>query len=261
MLRRRFLSLGLLLVACAEGQGDRDLDALPAAPLDADDAASLDADDAAPAPDALARDDTAPAPDALARDDAAPAPDALARDDVAPALDIVARDDPPAARCGDGVIDRATGEVCDDGNTADDDDCAGDCRSVRCTGGSRQHVDPSTHACYWRDPTIVSRAGAVARCRGARAELAMFETPQELSSVYPTMGLGGSNRVWIGLQRGATAWAWDNGAGLAYTGFRRGEPSGDGPCAEWGPGNDFNDIGCGNTRDFVCERPAPGRVR
>ena len=84
--------------------------------------------------------------------------------DVATALDIVLRDDPPAARCGDGVIDRATGEVCDDGNTADDDDCAGDCRSVRCTGGSRQHVDPGTHACYWRDPTIVSRDVAVARC-------------------------------------------------------------------------------------------------
>jgi hypothetical protein len=30
---------------------------------------------------------------------------------------------------------------------------------------------------------------------------------------------------------------------------------------EWGPGNNFNDVGCSNSRDFVCERAAPGRAR
>jgi hypothetical protein len=95
----------------------------------------------------------------------------------------------------------------------------------------------------------------------AGAALAMFESEPERDAVYPAMGLGGSNRVWIGLQRADAAWAWDNGAPLTYTGFRSGEPSGDGTCVEWGPANSYNDIGCGSTRDSVCERARPGRAR
>ena len=35
-------------------------------------------------------------------------------------------------RCGDGVLQVGAGEVCDDGNTANGDACASDCRSTRC---------------------------------------------------------------------------------------------------------------------------------
>lgn len=166
-------------------------------------------------------------------------------------------------RCGDGFIDRALGEICDDGNVSAGDGCASDCRSVECTLGSRRWEDPTTHTCYWRDPDVTRRDTAVARCASVRGALASFETEQELNAVYPTMGLGGSNRVWIALQGRATRgpWFWDNGIALTYTGFRSGEPSGDGTCVEWGPGNNFNDIGCGNSRDFICERAAPGTPR
>jgi len=78
--------------------------------------------------------------------------------------------------------------------------------------------------------------------------------------VYPPIGLGGSNRLWVGLQRVGATWRWDSGAELSYTGFRPGEPSGDGSCAEWGPADNFNDLGCDNARDFVCERPPAGRA-
>jgi cysteine-rich repeat protein len=166
-------------------------------------------------------------------------------------------------RCGDGFIDRAVGEVCDDGNVTGGDGCSADCRSVECTLGTRRWEDPVTHACYWREPDVTRRETAVARCQSLRGAMAMFETEQELNAVYPSMGLGGSNRVWIGLQGRANRgpWFWDNGVGLTYTGFRGGEPSGDGTCVEWGPGNNFNDVGCSNARDFVCERAAAGRAR
>ncbi|RYE86543.1 MAG: hypothetical protein EOO75_15600, partial [Myxococcales bacterium] len=36
----------------------------------------------------------------------------------------------PDAVCGDGVIDPVSGEVCDDGNTADGDGCAADCKAA-----------------------------------------------------------------------------------------------------------------------------------
>lgn len=163
-------------------------------------------------------------------------------------------------RCGDGFIDRAVGEICDDGNTADGDGCSSTCRSVECNLGSRRFENPSTRTCYWRDPDVTGRNAAVARCAAARGFLAIFESQAELDAVYPTMGLGGSNRVWIGLQRRGP-WLWDNNVPLSYGGFRPGEPSGDGTCAEWGPGNNFNDIGCSNSRDFICERPAPGTPR
>jgi cysteine-rich repeat protein len=171
------------------------------------------------------------------------------------------RDTPAAAVCGDGVVDLARGELCDDGNTMERDSCAADCRRVLCTNGVRQFVDPATYTCYWRETSVIARSTAIERCRSAGARLAMFETRQELDAVYPAMGLGGSNRVWIGLQRVGATWTWDNGTPLGYMGFRSGEPSGDGTCAEWGPANSFNDIPCSQNRDFVCERERPGRLR
>src|SRR5262249_30087937 len=38
------------------------------------------------------------------------------------------------ARCGDGILDTAKGEVCDDGNNTSGDGCAGDCKSLEVCG-------------------------------------------------------------------------------------------------------------------------------
>ena len=261
MNRGAMAALFLSLAACAEGQSAPDDDgaAAPDAKVVFD--ASQPPDGAAPPIDAVDADRTPPR-DAPTGDHDAPRIDA-APPDVAPPADVsvAPADVGPTVRCGDGIIDPAAGEVCDDGNVADGDACAADCLRVLCEGGSRQHVEPATQTCYWRDTAVTSRASATARCEAAGAALAMFESEPERDAVYPAMGLGGSNRVWIGLQRAAAGWAWDNGAALAYTGFRSGEPSGDGTCVEWGPANSYNDIGCGSSRDFVCERARPGRAR
>jgi cysteine-rich repeat protein len=265
------MALTLLLGACATGQQEQDAElAADVGPLDeawevddvgmpsVDDIGSRDAaasevrgEDVAPA----RVDVLAPPPDRAAATDAG----VLAPVDVrSPAADAGPTAPPP--RCGDGFIDRGRGEVCDDGNGADGDLCAADCRSVGCSF-ARSFADPATGHCYWRESTVEARAAAAQRCQGTGGYLAAFESEPERSAVYPAMGLGGSNRTWIGLQNRDAAWRWDNNVALAYTGFRVGEPSGDGDCAEWGPSDSFNDIDCSNRRDTVCEREPAGTPR
>lgn len=235
----------------------------------ADDAATP-ADDVGDEPTALTFDvasaDARPSTDVRMPADMPAAPDAgaPARDGGAPVVDTPAPapDVPaPAATCGDNVIDRAAGEVCDDGNRADGDACAADCRQVLCEDGSWRTIDPATARCYWRDTNVAYRADAVTRCAARGGQLAVFETAAERATVYPAVGLSGSGRAWVGLRRNGTGWRWDDGTALSYAAFLDGEPAGDGDCVEWGPTNAFNDLPCDVRRDMLCERAPPGRPR
>lgn len=257
------VNLAVALACCAQGNVADDgavVDAADAIAVANDrgvdvvvarvDAAVIDA--ARPAMDAASPVDAPRAPDA---------PDVVVRD--AGALDVGSPDaGAPSVECGDGFIDRASGEVCDDGNRADDDACAADCRRVLCEDGSWRTIDPATARCYWRDTNVSVRDAAVTRCTARGGQLAVFETAAEAAVVYPAVGLsGGTSTAWIGLRRVGASWVWDNGMTLAFTGFRAGEPAGDGACVEWGPSNDFNDLPCDVRRDLLCERAPPGRPR
>ncbi len=254
------VSLAVALVRCAQGNVADD-----AASLDVADVVAVANDrgvDVVVAPiDAAVMDAARPAMDVPSPVDAPRAPDAGAADAGTPdmgASDVGAS----SVACGDGFIDRASGEVCDDGNRMDDDACAADCRRVFCEDGSWRTIDPATARCYWRDTNVSVRDAAVTRCTARGGQLAVFETAAEAAVVYPAVGLsGGTSTVWIGLRRVGSAWTWDNGVALAFTGFREGEPAGDGACAEWGPTNDFNDLPCEVRRDLLCERAPPGRPR
>jgi hypothetical protein len=184
--------------------------------------------------------------------------------------DCDGRIDPGATcvRCGDGFVDVAFGEVCDDGNTTGGDGCNATCTSVECVGlGSVTFVDPATQHCYWRSTSVVgSRDSAAAGCAAARGHLAYLETVGERDTVYANLiGFSSTSRSYVGLRatgRTRTSGQWENGVALSYAFFRSGEPSGDGPCVEWGPSlGDGNDIPCNTSRDYVCERPRPGVVR
>ncbi|MBX3251275.1 MAG: hypothetical protein KF901_29120 [Myxococcales bacterium] len=196
--------------------------------------------------------------------------------------DCSGADGPPGASCGvcgDGFIDAAYGEECDDGNTLSGDGCRGDCRAVECDGGNTsggaRHLIRDGR-CYWFDSNVVARSSAAARCALSRGRLLQWRGDTATrdavwNAVHPRCG---ACRVWVGIQRapggGSTDpspgnWVWDD-VGAALPGdlpWRPGEPSGDGACVEWGGsgGNIFNDIACSGTRDFVCERPRPGTAR
>ena len=169
-------------------------------------------------------------------------------------------------RCGDGIIDLAFGEVCDDaGASGGDDTCSDDCSRVLCSGlGTVEFVDTTTGQCYWRSTEVVTDfSTAQSRCASRGGHLVYLETPAERDLIYTNAtGFSSTSRVYIGLSRGGDGvWRWSNGVPLSYTFFRGGEPSGDGTCVEWGPANSGNDLSCGTDRDFVCERDRRGTPR
>jgi cysteine-rich repeat protein len=219
----------VVLVGCAVGTSD--------APIEAE-----------PAPDAA----TTPGPDAgLARDVASPVGDVSVPD--------VAREAAPVpAVCGDGFID--TGEVCDDGNKAGGDACSADCKQVLCPLDDN-FVDPVTHHCYWRDKDVSSRGSADSNCKGKGGYLFRWSNAAERDAVYPKTLGGPGGRVWIDLTKQGADWKWGDGSVATDLNWRSGEPSGDGTCAEWRDGNGLNDVPCSADRDFVCERPPPGKKR
>lgn len=193
--------------------------------------------------------------------------------------DCDGKDGPPGVICGvcgDGFIDPAYGEVCDDGNRVSGDGCRGDCLAIECDGGSTGATRLLTRGttCYWHNPNVVSRPNAISACAARNAYLMEWRNnPAERDAVWgPVHPSGGSTRVWIGLQRNGANdpapanWRWDV-EGQAVTvdelNWRSGEPSGDGICVEWGGsgGNILNDINCNSTRDFICKRPRRGVVR
>jgi len=163
----------------------------------------------------------------------------------------------PSSVCGDGIIDTADGEVCDD-RVAAGGACAPDCRSVNCPFPS-SYLDPTTHRCFWRSQNVVNRDAAAQACASGSGYLVRWSTDAERDAAYqPTVGdIGG--RVWVGARKVNDTWTWDDGtpAGPELN-FREREPSGDGNCTEWGPGNSINDIPCDVTRDYVCSRDPPG---
>lgn len=181
--------------------------------------------------------------------------------------------------CGDGFVDPAYGEECDDGNTTGGDGCRGDCRAVECdggntAGGSRHLVRDGR--CFWFDSDVVGRGDAMTQCVTSRGRLLDWSNDPVTrdavwDAVHPRCG---ACRVWVGLQRAPgggsrdaspTNWLWDDRgpAGPSDLPWRGGEPSGDGSCVEWGGsgGNVLNDVSCGATRDFVCVRDRLGTLR
>lgn len=137
-------------------------------------------------------------------------------------------------RCGNGLIETATGEVCDDRNTASGDGCSGSCSSVE-FGGAHAIEDPATHHCYWRSTDVINRLAAINAWAAQAGRLFRWTNAAERDFVYPTTLGAVGGRVWIGLQLVGGTGTWDDGGAAADVNFRSGEPSGDGPCVEWGP--------------------------
>lgn len=202
---------------------------------------------------ACAEGDAPGAPDAAGGGEA----DAAEPIDAAPPPDATPTIDARVPRCGDGLIDNALGEICDDGNTMDGDGCSGGCFSVECPA-TNAIEDVVTHRCYWRETTVTSRQEAENACLAKGGTLFRWADAAERDYAYQaTVGTPGG-KVWIGLTLVGATWTWDDGTAAVDVNFRDGEPSGDGACVEWGPGNSLNDIPCDVDRDYVCERGPAG---
>ena len=104
--------------------------------------------------------------------------------------------------CGDGVVQEALGETCDDGNRAGlggegaEDGCGADC-TLPCgpLGASVAFADPAGGACFFRLPGVSTRAEAADRCAGLGAHLAV---PDDLSEQATVARLG---VAWVGVSK------------------------------------------------------------
>ncbi len=98
---------------------------------------------------------------------------------------------PPAAFCGDGVIDLDAGEHCDPADAA-----VVGCTScqVTCEGGL---IDPATDHCYFSLPPLASADNAQVACENAGAHLVTFASEAEFSEV---LAWKAPDFFWVGLQ-------------------------------------------------------------
>ncbi len=168
-----------------------------------------------------------------------------------------------AARCGDGRVDLALGEACDDGNQIANDGCEPGCRLPcgRALGAVRAILDPRSGHCLFTLDERADFATAERRCEDLGAHLAI---PDDAAENAWVLALGGG---WLGLvdrlaegeieTLGGAApryetWGFNEPASandsLGYDGSEEDCVATITGSAMWG------DLRCEETRAFVCER-------
>lgn len=156
------------------------------------------------------------------------------------------------ATCGDGFVRRGV-EACDEASAT----------CVRCTIPCVDGVvDAATGHCYWRVSTAATRADSAATCAAGAGHLVALDDASEWTTLAP-LWVTPFPSTWLGLVRavdGQNQWRWDTGVMLTGTGtWNPGEPNDSGgaeDCVEaTGMTGGWNDLGCGQTRAALCERP------
>jgi cysteine-rich repeat protein len=127
--------------------------------------------------------------------------------------------------CGDGVIDAAHGESCDDENEVDGDGCSSACVPDLCQPGWSTH-DGSCYQKFfdplrtWADAEAdcVTRGGHLISVKDAAEDLLMTQ----LYEAHPF----GSADIWFGFNDIETegVWAWSDGSPITYTSWQFGPP-------------------------------------
>ena len=112
------------------------------------------------------------------------------------------KDATAAPFCGDGIIQRAAGEVCDPGPDAGTiSSCSADCTVIICPGGL---VGPANDHCYFvPDGGNVAMSRAAAECAALGAHVVTFDDVDEQDEVDGFFGADGGT-YWIALTQDAT---------------------------------------------------------
>lgn len=179
----------------------------------------------------------------------------------------------PSPICGNGIVEN--GELCDDGNTLEDDLCASNCQ---CGGdvkvGSQAFIDPDLGSCYVWFNANRAFLDAENACESHGMTLATIDGTGEMAHVQAH--LNSVDFVWIGGRRFSSMsdiWTWMSGdpwviqpcdantAGCDNNVilWMSGEPNnatGDEDCVEMQLKGSigFNDASCATSRGFLCER-------
>jgi cysteine-rich repeat protein len=174
--------------------------------------------------------------------------------------------------CGDGTVQKAHYEQCDDDNKADGDGCDSMCQ-IACPMGWT--LCALTSHCYVRESIDDDWGAANSHCGafeygGKKGYLATLTSVNELGCAYDVTSPG--SRTWIGgtdknsegafYWQNGELWTWQNKTSPPW--LDEGEPNnyfGE-DCVEWWDDyqsrSGFNDQGCSSDRAALCEWVPPG---
>lgn len=166
-----------------------------------------------------------------------------------------------APGCGNGIVDVALGEECDDGNQVSGDFCHG-C-IVECQGSK----DPDTFHCYKLEPVAETWAAARSACQAWGGDLVALSDSDEHDFVNTLYNVDGP--YWTGGSDQATegVYTWSNGEPWGYEPWEPGEPTDDGTlnldedCVDIYDdpveGPLLGDNPCDQLNQYICERYPP----
>lgn len=158
------------------------------------------------------------------------------------------------ASCGDGVPCRGV-EECDDGNLLSGDECAQSCLSRTAGDFFWSGVDHT----YTYHKEAVTFEEAYDVCAREGGYLWTATTAGETRTIERNMAPDGQE-VWIGLQLQVGTYGWITGAGSTYRPWVDGEPSAEECVVQYALGTDlanFRTRACDELRPFICEHQAP----
>jgi cysteine-rich repeat protein len=170
------------------------------------------------------------------------------------------------AKCGDGFLQ--AGEECDDGNSNNNDGCTSTCKND--CNGPGEVLDKASGSCYFVSSQEATWTAARAACiaRGPGWDLSAPSTDTERAFVAASVKPAGV-RVWTAGREiggaangGINAWKWITGETWNYPAHGApwsgpDNPSNDSPndCVEMiDDDGSLNDISCGASARYVCER-------
>lgn len=198
--------------------------------------------------------------------------------------------------CGDGFVNQAAGEICDDGNNLSGDGCRGDCQSTEicgngridhdaeenCDDGNTVTGDGCSDSCQsepWSSctPTVyeaqtyllcqdpLSWPAARDDCAQRGYHLATIGGSKLNHFLYNTaQGLSPEQRWWFGFNslREHDVWEWVDGSEVTLNQWATGQPNdfmgAMEDCAHFGDyfKEHWNDHICSNEYFYICERAA-----
>jgi cysteine-rich repeat protein len=169
--------------------------------------------------------------------------------------------------CGDGVLQTANGEQCDDGNNVTGDGCTElcaneiDCNDFSLTNTHARVIDPETGNCFIGSSNVTNWRAANLNCINAGGYLAVIDDADE--NVLARSAAPSNVAAWIGLNdilieanNVGIDFKTVQGDFTTFSGFRNGEPNstGDEDCVHIeANGTGWNDESCNNTAFFICE--------
>ncbi len=163
--------------------------------------------------------------------------------------------------CGDGFVDAANSEDCDDGNNLDGDGCEDNCKFACGAGTGTTSAFLTSTGCYLYFDGSASWATAESNCQALGFSLASthaaFDHP-----VFAAIAAQALSDLWIGFndETSEGTFVWSDGTPANFSDWAPGEPNnaGNEDCAVLTTASTWNDTSCYNFYGYICGQSTCG---